>query len=221
MGKSKADKKFKTPSSPDAAKYPKSKVRAKDSDGPKQSKRSDAPAKPADYLFLHVLIVAVGVVMPCSIYLVRQAQQHELVQQATILHAPMSDGGRKTQSSQSHQGRPIHSGPLTSSERKSRQAKLDSVFNDAVKAWGGTLIDHVPYKKLSYDRFFSDYQAKRRPVVITGMYADSPLTEGNLYVAFICFHFYLCSDYKFYYFFLISIFIKPKVMTKKIGAGLG
>ena len=54
----------------------------------------------------------------------------------------------------------------------------DEVFLDAVKAWDGNLIDRVPYDEMSHERFFEDYQRKRKPVVIAGMYADSPLTEG-------------------------------------------
>eukprot|EP00581_Thalassiosira_minuscula_P011892 CAMPEP_0183728352 /NCGR_PEP_ID=MMETSP0737-20130205/27790_1 /TAXON_ID=385413 /ORGANISM="Thalassiosira miniscula, Strain CCMP1093" /LENGTH=635 /DNA_ID=CAMNT_0025960263 /DNA_START=22 /DNA_END=1929 /DNA_ORIENTATION=- len=54
----------------------------------------------------------------------------------------------------------------------------DNEFQQAIEAWNGTLIDHIPYENLTYRQFVSEYQIKRKPVVIRGMHADSPLTEG-------------------------------------------
>lgn len=46
---------------------------------------------------------------------------------------------------------------------------------DAIIAWNGKEVDHVPFENMTMHRFREEYQKQRRPVVITGVYKDSPL----------------------------------------------
>ncbi|KAL7472216.1 hypothetical protein ACHAXS_012549 [Conticribra weissflogii] len=59
-----------------------------------------------------------------------------------------------------------------------QQREQDALFQESVLAWNGTVIDHVPFADMTFRRFVRDYQSKRKPVVLTGTYAASPLTEG-------------------------------------------
>lgn len=66
----------------------------------------------------------------------------------------------------------------TATPEEERAAAANALFESSLRAWNGTLIDHVPRDEMTYQRFVKDYQSKRRPVVVTGMYAASPLAEG-------------------------------------------
>ena len=59
-----------------------------------------------------------------------------------------------------------------------KNAPGDAIFQQSLNEWKGTMVDHVPYDEMTHDRFFAEYQVKRKPVVIKGIYASSPLTEG-------------------------------------------
>jgi hypothetical protein len=46
-------------------------------------------------------------------------------------------------------------------------------------AWKGQRIDHVPLSAMTHHRFRDEYMGPKRPVVITGAYADSPLVTDE------------------------------------------
>jgi hypothetical protein len=60
----------------------------------------------------------------------------------------------------------------------SSQMTADEKYEEAMQLWNSQPVDRVPFSEMTHEKLMQQYIVHRKPVVITGAYADSPLTEG-------------------------------------------
>lgn len=58
------------------------------------------------------------------------------------------------------------------------ETSSDDKYREAMQLWNSEPIDRIPLSIMTHAKFIQEYVSQRKPVVITGAYADSPLTEG-------------------------------------------